>query len=138
MTRRHVLYRLFGFNATSGAVSIAGNLLFVSLLIRAVHASLLVANLLAVAGCSLLTLQSATRLFFAGGVNPRKRSRRFIPLQFTHRRQERRSDSRGVELRSRVSAGLIRLTTVPRCSLLTRRLSRYSYTKLLTAENSKT
>jgi putative flippase GtrA len=53
-TRRHVLLRLLGFNATTGAVSIVGNLLVVSSLVRAAHAPLLAANLFAVAACSLV------------------------------------------------------------------------------------
>jgi putative flippase GtrA len=58
------LRRLLGFNATTGAVSIAGNLFFVSLLLHEFHAPLLVANLLAVAACSLVTFTVSDKMIF--------------------------------------------------------------------------
>ena len=66
VTRRHLLYRLLGFNATTGVVSIAGNLLFVSLLMREVHAPLLAANLLAVVACSLINFVVSDTIVFRG------------------------------------------------------------------------
>jgi putative flippase GtrA len=66
LTRRHILLRLLGFNATTGAVSIAGNLLFVSLLMRAAHAPLLAANLFAAAACSLVNFVVNEKIVFRG------------------------------------------------------------------------
>lgn len=63
-TRRHVFLRLLGFNATTGAVSIAGNLLFVSLLMRTAHTPLLAANLLSVAACSLINFVVSDKFVF--------------------------------------------------------------------------
>lgn len=63
-SRRHILRRLFAFNATTGAVSIAGNLLFVSLLMRTAHAPLLAANLFAVVACSLLNFVVNDKIVF--------------------------------------------------------------------------
>jgi putative flippase GtrA len=64
ISRHSVLFRLVGFNATTGAVSIAGNLLFVSLFTNRLHASIVVANLCAVAACSLINFAVNDRLVF--------------------------------------------------------------------------
>lgn len=64
VARRDVLLRLLGFNATTGAVSIAGNVLVVSLLMRAADAPLLVANLFAVAACSLANFVVSDKFVF--------------------------------------------------------------------------
>jgi putative flippase GtrA len=58
------LRRLLGFNATTGAVSIAGNLFFVSLLLHECHAPLLVANLVAVVACSLVNFAVSDKMIF--------------------------------------------------------------------------
>lgn len=59
-----ILRRLLAFNATTGAVSIVGNLLCVSVLMRQVHAPLLAANPLAVAACSLINFIVNEKLVF--------------------------------------------------------------------------
>lgn len=62
--RGHVLRRLLAFNATTGAVSIGGNLLCVALFMRQLHAPLLAANLFAVAACSLINFIINDKIVF--------------------------------------------------------------------------
>lgn len=47
-----ILHRLLAFNATTGVVSIAGNVLLVSLLLHLARIPLLAANLASIAACS--------------------------------------------------------------------------------------
>ncbi|HYN15773.1 MAG TPA: GtrA family protein [Terriglobales bacterium] len=54
LTRRQALMRLVRFNLTTGAVSIFGNLLLMRLLVGQVHLPSLPANLVSIAGCSLV------------------------------------------------------------------------------------
>lgn len=70
-----VLRRLFAFNLTTGAVSISGNLILVSLLMRQLHAPLLVSNLLAVAACSLINFVLNDKIVFRAVREPLKASR---------------------------------------------------------------
>ncbi|HLW83222.1 MAG TPA: GtrA family protein [Candidatus Acidoferrales bacterium] len=56
--------RLLAFNCTTGIVSIAGNLLFVSLLTFRARAPFLVANAAAIAICSLLNFAVNDRIIF--------------------------------------------------------------------------
>ena len=63
-TRRAMLSRLFVFNATTGLVSIAGNLFTVSLLMRLLRAPLLTADCLAVAACSLFNFVLNDKIVF--------------------------------------------------------------------------
>jgi putative flippase GtrA len=48
-----VLGRLLRFNATTGAISIGGNLLLMSVFVGSAHLSALVGNILSIASCSL-------------------------------------------------------------------------------------
>jgi putative flippase GtrA len=59
-----VFRRLLVFNATTGGVSIAGNLLFVSLMAEGAHMSLLAANLIAIAACSLINFVLSDKFVF--------------------------------------------------------------------------
>ncbi len=61
---RQVLARLLRFNLTTGAVSIAGNLLCMRLLVGFAHLPPLAANLVSVAACSLLNFLLNDRLVF--------------------------------------------------------------------------
>jgi len=56
--------RLLAFNLTTGAVSIGGNLICVSLLMHQLRAHLLAANLFAVAACSLINFIVNDKLVF--------------------------------------------------------------------------
>lgn len=58
------LARFFRFNLTTGAVSIAGNLLSMKLLVGVMGMSYLPANLLSIAACSLLNFVIADRAIF--------------------------------------------------------------------------
>ena len=58
------LGRFFRFNLTTGAVSIAGNLLSMKLLVGVMGMSYLPANLLSIAACSLLNFVIADRAIF--------------------------------------------------------------------------
>lgn len=49
-----LLYRLISFNFTTGAVSLAGNLLLMRALVGSFHLNYFLANLLSIAGCALL------------------------------------------------------------------------------------
>ncbi|MBV9086071.1 MAG: GtrA family protein [Acidobacteriaceae bacterium] len=67
--RRHpgwarVLARLLRFNATTGAISIAGNLLLTSVFAGAAHLPLLLANILSIATCSLANFLVSDLLVF--------------------------------------------------------------------------
>jgi len=53
VTRRQALGRLLRFNLTTGAISIAGNLLLMRLLVGQAHLPALAANLISIALCSL-------------------------------------------------------------------------------------
>jgi putative flippase GtrA len=60
-----VFRRLARFNLTSGLLSIGGTVLLTALLANAVGRGYLVANVLAIAGCSLLNFVAADHLVFA-------------------------------------------------------------------------
>ncbi len=66
------LGRLVLFNLTNGAVSLAGNLIFMGILMDAAHLPLLVANLVSIAFCSLLNFAISDRWVFRskGGFFP--------------------------------------------------------------------
>ncbi|MGB6623882.1 MAG: GtrA family protein, partial [Candidatus Acidiferrales bacterium] len=64
LTRKRLFLRLLAFNATTGAVSIAGNLCIVWLLIGQMHLGLLAANLCAVGACSLVNFAINDRIVF--------------------------------------------------------------------------
>lgn len=66
-TPRALLRRLLGFNATTGALSMAGNLSVIALLTGELHLSLCAANLLAIAACSLGTFAASDMLIFRAG-----------------------------------------------------------------------
>ena len=68
--RRIVSLRLFRFNLTTGAVSIAGNLLLMRLLVGQVHLSPFLANLLSIAGCSLVNFLVSDRWVFRAPLWP--------------------------------------------------------------------
>jgi putative flippase GtrA len=61
------LIRLAKFNATNGAVSIAGNLLIMRLLVGQAHVNYVVANLIAVTICSVVNFLLSDRLVFEQG-----------------------------------------------------------------------
>ena len=63
-TRRAMLSQLFVFNATTGLVSIAGNLFTVSLLMRLLRAPLLTADCFAVAACSFVNFVLNDKIVF--------------------------------------------------------------------------
>jgi dolichol-phosphate mannosyltransferase len=63
-TRGETLRRLATFNVTNGLVSIAGNLVFMSILVGHFRLAIAAANLLSVAACSLLNFILADRLAF--------------------------------------------------------------------------
>ncbi|HEV2288025.1 MAG TPA: GtrA family protein [Candidatus Acidoferrales bacterium] len=65
-TRMHLLLRLATFNATTGAISIGGNLAVVWLLMSEAHVTLVVANLCAVAACSIVNFVVSDRIVFRG------------------------------------------------------------------------
>lgn len=62
------LARFLRFNLTSGAISVAGNLVSVSLLVEQAHLSVLNANLLAVAFCSPSSYIATDRIVFRARV----------------------------------------------------------------------
>lgn len=66
VARNAILRRLFAFNATTGAMAIAGNLFLVSLLIREFRAPLLGANSLAVGACSFANFGVSNTVIFRG------------------------------------------------------------------------
>lgn len=59
-----VLRRLLAFHVTAGAVSLGGNLLFVSWFLHQLHVPLLAANLLAVAACSVINFVVNDKIVF--------------------------------------------------------------------------
>ena len=56
--------RLICFHAANGAISLGGNLLFMSLLVQGLHLPLLPANLVSIAACSLLNFAASEELVF--------------------------------------------------------------------------
>ena len=62
-----MLGRLLRFNLTTGAVSIAGNLVLMSVLVGLAHLQVLVANLVTIAICSLANFAVSDRFVFGGG-----------------------------------------------------------------------
>jgi putative flippase GtrA len=63
------LKRLFAFNLTNGAVSLAGNLFFAWLIVGRQPIWLLAANLFAIAVCSLINFVLSDRLIFRTAAN---------------------------------------------------------------------
>lgn len=82
--RGRALRRLLGFNLSTGIVSIAGNLLLVSFSMRRLHAPLLIANLLAVAACSLVNFAVNDKLVFRAARKSPKVSRDNSALVASH------------------------------------------------------
>jgi putative flippase GtrA len=68
-TRYAWLKRLFAFNLTNGAVSLAGNLFFAWLIVGRQRIWLLAANLFAIAVCSLVNFVLSDRLIFRTAPN---------------------------------------------------------------------
>ena len=64
-TRRQTLQRLLKFNATSGLVSVGGNLVLMSILVGRFGLPVVSANLLTVGACSVLSFLLADRIAFA-------------------------------------------------------------------------
>ena len=64
LTVNETLRRLAKFNITTGLVSIAGNLVFMSILVGRLGVAIVLANLISVLGCSLLNFILADRLAF--------------------------------------------------------------------------
>ncbi len=62
--------RLLHFNLTTGAVSIGGNLLLMRLLVGQAHLAPLLANLLSIAGCSLVNFLVSDRWVFRAPLWP--------------------------------------------------------------------
>jgi putative flippase GtrA len=62
--RRDALLRLVRFNLTTGAVSIGGNLLLMRLLVGQVHVPPVAANLMSIAGCSVVNFLVSDRWVF--------------------------------------------------------------------------
>jgi putative flippase GtrA len=63
-TAGETLRRLVKFNLTTGVVSIAGNLLFMNLLVGQLRVAIVLANLISVLACSLLNFFLADRIAF--------------------------------------------------------------------------
>lgn len=63
-TMRETLGRLLKFNVTNGLVSIAGNLIFMSILVGRLHVNISAANVISVALCSLGNFVLADRVAF--------------------------------------------------------------------------
>ncbi len=63
-TSRNSARRLLHFNLTTGAVSIGGNLLLMRLLVDQAHLAPFFANLLSIAGCSLVNFLVSDRWVF--------------------------------------------------------------------------
>jgi dolichol-phosphate mannosyltransferase len=63
-TVNETLRRLAKFNLTTGLVSIAGNLIFMSILVGRLGVAIVLANLISVLVCSLLNFILADRLAF--------------------------------------------------------------------------
>jgi len=68
VTRRQALLRLVRFNVTTGAVSILGNLLLMRALVSVAHLPPLVANLVSIAGCSLMNFLASEYVVFRARV----------------------------------------------------------------------
>lgn len=64
LTVNETLRRLAKFNITTGLVSIAGNLVFMSILVGRLGVAVVLANLISVLACSLLNFILADRLAF--------------------------------------------------------------------------
>lgn len=62
---RQVFARLFRFHFTTGALSLAGNLLLMRVLVGSVHLPYVLANLLAIAACGLLNFLVSDRWVFS-------------------------------------------------------------------------
>jgi putative flippase GtrA len=67
---RHSLFRLAKFNVSNGAVSIAGNLLLMRLLVGQLKFNYVVANLLAIVVCSLVNFALGDRFVFDSDEQP--------------------------------------------------------------------
>ncbi len=67
LTGRGAPARLLRFNLVTGAVSVAGNLALMSLLVEQAHLPFLVANLAAIGFCSLLNFMVSDRFVFGSG-----------------------------------------------------------------------
>jgi dolichol-phosphate mannosyltransferase len=68
-TRGETWRRLAKFNLTTGAVSIAGNLIFMSILVGRFGLPVVGANVVTVAGCSLISFFLADRIAFERNAN---------------------------------------------------------------------
>lgn len=64
LTIHETLRRLAKFNITTGLVSIAGNLIFMSILVGRLGVAIVIANLISVLACSLLNFILADRIAF--------------------------------------------------------------------------
>jgi putative flippase GtrA len=64
VSRRQTLLRLVRFNLTTGAISILGNVLLMRLFVGLTHLPALAANLLSIAGCSLLNFLVSEYIVF--------------------------------------------------------------------------
>ncbi len=64
LTVGETLRRLAKFNVTTGLVSIAGNLIFMSILVGRLGVAIVLANLISVLACSLLNFILADRIAF--------------------------------------------------------------------------
>ncbi len=62
--------RLVRFNLTTGAVSIGGNLLLMRLLVAGAHVQPMLANLVSIAGCSLVNFMVSDRWVFRTPLRP--------------------------------------------------------------------
>jgi putative flippase GtrA len=74
VTRRQALLRLIHFNFTTGTVSILGNLLLMRMLVGQAHLPPLPANLLSVAGCSLVNFLVSEYIVFRAAERTEPRS----------------------------------------------------------------
>jgi dolichol-phosphate mannosyltransferase len=69
-TMTETLGRLVKFNVTNGLVSLAGNLVFMSILVGRLHLNITGANVISVALCSLVNFVLADRIAFVTSPTP--------------------------------------------------------------------
>lgn len=69
-TMGETLGRLLKFNITNGLVSLAGNLVFMSILVGRLHLNITVANVISVVLCSLVNFVLADRIAFVPNPTP--------------------------------------------------------------------
>ena len=70
--RSGLLLRLLRFNATTGVISIAGNLLLMRLFVGVLHLQYMIGNLLTITACSLANFWTSDRVVFQAGLGSKE------------------------------------------------------------------